>query len=974
MKIQLTVNGQTRSGEVEPRTLLVDFLRDDVGLTGTKHACETGECGACTVLCNGKSVKSCAMLAVQASGAEVITIEGVAQDGKLSPLQEAFWECHAVQNGYDTPGLIMSLTELLGRNPDPTDQEIRSWLDGSISRITGYQNVVAAVKLAAAKMRGEAKPEEPEPGPGGIFGASIKEKESPGLIRGDAKFVGDINLPNMAHAAIKYSDQAHARLLNVDTTAAAAMPGVIRVVTGKDVAHLMPLPVVWVPQDVKSNFPPHPSGIAPGGQHVLAQDRVRYIGEQIAVVVAETRQQALDAVDHIKVEYEPLPVVTDAEAALKDGAPQLHDTIPNNLLMHGPFGDKAVTEEAIAKSEVVIKQRFHNQRMMANTIETRGAVAQFDARTGDYTLWTNVQPLYPLRLLISQYVLGIPYTKLRIIAPAFGESQGSKGYLNADQPLMLYLAKELGRPVKWQDTRKGLARSTAHGRDQVEYVTLAGTKDGRLTALSCSAYSNVGAYPVINAPGQPRTLIGRSIPGSYVIPSSYYEVFIAYTNTVPVGPLRGSGRAEATFLIERMIDLYAREIGMDPADVRRRNMVQPDQFPYENGLGWTYDSGDYPAALDKALAKIDYANLAARKEEAKQRGKRLGVGIGSYVAVAGVGPSAKMGKEGLVSGTWGTAAMWVHPTGEVTVTTGAQPHGQGQETTFAQIVSKELGVPVGMVQVRHSDTAGALYYGQASYGSRTLSVEGTAVQIAAQKIKAKVIKLAAHLFKSPEEAIVYDAPAGKIFLTYAPEQAVITLQQAAFMLWLAWDLPEGMDPGLEVTAYFDPVNFNFPFGTHVALVEVDEKSGQVDLVRYATVDDFGNVVNPAVVDAQTHGNITLGIGQALLEQVVFDENGHIATDSFSKYAIPRASQLPVFETERMVTPSPSNPLGAKGAGDVSNPPVAPAIVNAVCDALKDLGVKHIEMPLTAEKVWRAMQQAKGTSTAAGFAAAAGENR
>lgn len=958
MKILLTVNGKLCSAEVEPRLLLIDFLRDTLGLTGTKRGCETGECGACTVLLNGMAIKSCMTLAVQADGGEVTTIEDVAREGQLNPIQEAFWENHAVQNGYSTPGIIMAVTQLLQQNPDPSEAEIRAWLDGNLSRITGYQNIVRAVRSAAENMKSAPAPEqkEAEAPPEKILGASIKAKEVPELLRGEARFIDDITLPDMLHAAIFHSSQAHAILKSVDTSAAEAMPGVVRVFTGADTAQLMPLPVVWVPQDIESHFPPHPSGIVPGSQHVLIQvgEKVRYVGDQIAIIVAETRQQAYDALEKIAVEYEPLPVVVDAEEALKEGAPQLHETVPNNLIAHGTYGDKEAVDKAVAEAEIVVKQRFHNQRMAANTIETRGSVAQYDPKTGEYTLWTNVQPLYPVRLLISQYVLGIPYTKLRIIAPHFGGSQGSKGYLYADMPLLLFVAKELGRPVKWIDTRWGLARSTAQGRDQVQYATLAGSKDGKIAALSCSAYSNVGAYPVINAPGQPRTLIGRSIPGAYVIPQSFYEVYITLTNTVQVGPLRGSGRAEAIFLIERMIDLYAREIGMDPAEARRKNMVPPDKFPFDNGLGFTYDSGNYQAALDKALAKIDYSNIADRKAEARKRGKRLGVGIGSYVAVAGVGPSATMQAEGLVSGTWGSACIRVHPTGEVSVTTGAQPHGQSQETTFAQIVAQELEIPIEYVSILHSDTAGALYYGQASYGSRSLSVEGTAVHLAAQKIKEKARKYAAHMFQMPEEMIVYEG--GKVYGKPAPDKAVMALQQVAFTLWLAVNLPEGMDPGLEATAYFNPPNFNFPFGSHIALVEIDEKTGKVDLVRYVAVDDFGIVVNPKVVDGQTHGNIALGIGQALYEEMVFDSNGQIATDSYSSYVIPKASQMPTFELERTETPSPVNPLGTKGAGDVSNPPVAPAIVNAICDALSDLGIKHIEMPVTPEKVWRAINE------------------
>ena len=956
MRISLTLNGQPFQADVEPRLPLVDLLRDTFGLTGTKNGCGTGECGACTVLLNRRSVKSCLLLAAQVNGAEITTIEGLATREQLDPIQQAFWEQFAVQDGYATPGAVLAATDLLEHNPDPSDAEIRDWLDGSLDRITGYQNVVNAISAAAAALQG--KTPSPDEAPGSpIMGASIKTKEAPAMLRGETRYVADITLPGMAHAEILRSTQPHARLRGIETSAARSMPGVVGVYTGEDTADVMPMPVIWVPLDVESHFPPHPSGIVPGSQLILARDRVRFVGDPVAVVVAETRQQAVDALDKIVVDYEPLPFVLDVEDALKEGAPQLHDTVPNNLVFRASYGDKAQTEQAIASAEVVVRQRIRSQRMIANTIETRGSIGSYDETTGDYTLWTNVQPLYPVRLLIALYVLGIPYNKLRVIAPAIGGSNGSKGYLFADGPLVLWLSKKIGRPVKWIDTREGIAQSTPHGRDHVDDVVLAGTKDGRITALHCSGYSNIGAYPVINAPGQPRTLIGKSITGAYAIEHPYYEVAVVMTNTVQVGAMRGSGRAEAIYMIERMVDIYAREIGMDPAEVRRKNLVQPDQLPYDNKLGWIYDSGDYPAALSKALEAIDYAHTAERKAEARGRGRRLGVGIGSYVAVAGVGPSAKMGKEGLVSGTWGSAHVGVHPTGEVIVTTGSQPHGQAHETTLAQIVASELGVPMDRIRVRHSDTDGPLLYGQGSYGSRTLSVEGTAVYLAVQKIKDKARRLAAHLFKANVDDIIYDGVAGKVFLKFAPDQAVMQLQQIAFVAWLAWDLPEGMDPALEALAYFNPPEFNYPFGTHIAEVEIDDETGQVTLTRYIAVDDFGNVVNPGVVGGQTHGNIALGVGQALLEEAVYGADGHLVTGDFSTYAIPRASQLPGFELYRTTTPTPNNPLGAKGAGDVSNPPVAPAIVNAVCDALSDLGIRHIETPLTPEKVWHAMQAA-----------------
>ncbi|GHB57640.1 molybdopterin-dependent oxidoreductase [Persicitalea jodogahamensis] len=958
MKLNFHINGQLHSGDVDRHVSLVDYLRDSVGLTGTKVGCGSGVCGSCTILVDGKTTKSCRLLAMEADGSDVTTIEGLAKNGELHPLQKAFWEKNAVQNGFSTPGMIMAAAELLSRNADPTDAEIKHWLSGNLSRETGYQQVVEAVKAAAAEMRGEGKTTTEGPDNTSI-GQSPKTRKTRELVTGEAKFIADMSLPGMLHAAILQSPHGHARILNVDTSAAETMPGVVRVFTAKDTEGVMPMPVIWIPPFAESHFLPHPSGIVPGSHSVFAKDRVRFVGDQLAAVVAETRAQAYAALDKIKVQYEALPLVLDVEEAVKEGAPQLHETAPNNILIETVFGDKEATEKAIADAEVVVEQRIYNQRLMHNTLEVRGVLAQHDPATNQHTIWANTQIPYPHRLLISLYVLGIPYNKMRVIVPAMGESNGCKGNLYPDTPLVLWMARELGRPVKWVDTRAGFARNTAQSRDQVQYVTIAGSKEGKISALSCRALSNVGAYPVINAPGQPLALIGRSITGAYAIPQACYDIKVVYTNKVPTAPMRGSGRAEAIFLIERAIERFAREIGKDSAEVRRMNMVPKDQFPYENGLGWTYDSGDYETALNLALEKAGYDDLATQKAEASERNKLLGLGIGSYVAVAGVGNSAKMGGEGLMSGTWGSSYLHVAPSGEVAITTGAQPHGQSQDTTFAQIAAQELQIPMDYITIQHSDTDLPLYYGQASYGSRSLSVEGAAVQKACRMIIEKARKMAAHLFKMPLELIEYKE--GKVIGTPAPEQAVMTLQQISLMLWFGWDLPEGMDPGLEATSYFDPENFNFPFGTHVAVVEIDRDTCAVDLVKYVAVDDFGTVINPEVVRGQTHGNILLGISQALSEETRYSpENGQVLTDDFDTYSIARADWIPVLELHRTETPSPSNPLGAKGAGDVSNPPVAPAVVNAICDALSDYGVKHIDMPVTPEKIWQTIYQDKAS--------------
>jgi carbon-monoxide dehydrogenase large subunit len=785
-----------------------------------------------------------------------------------------------------------------------------------------------------------------------VFGASVKRREDPVFLRGEAKFTADIDLPGITHVAILHSPHAHAKIKEIDTTAAAAMPGVIRVFTGADLADKMrPMVCIWKPSGVESHFPPHPYGV-PGAQTALATDRVRYVGEWVAAVVAETREQATDALAAIKVDYEPLPVVTTAEEALKEGAPQLHDGVPGNLCAHMVYGDKAAVDAAIASAEVVVKQKVAIPRQLHQAPEMRATLAQYDPAADEYTLWTNTQIPHGNRFLISSLVLGIPYNKLRVIAPNIGASYGSKGYLYQDAPLMLVLAREVGRPVKWADTRENLARTTVHARGQVQYATLAGTRDGKITALAVTNYVNLGAYPATNGPGAPLVLTGRSITGAYAIPHPLYEAYLAFANSVMLGPARGAGRMEANLMLERMVEMYAREIGMDPAEVRRKNMVRPEQFPYENGLGWTYDSGNYVPALDRALEMIGYSGVAERKTEARTRGKRLGVGIGSYVTIAGVGPSPRMGREGLIGSTWASAMVRLHQTGDVTVITGSQPHGQGQVTTFSQIVAEELGVPLERIEVIHSDSHG-VPYAQGSYGSRTFSVEGAAIYDAAQKLKQKAIKVGAHLLGVAENSVI--CADGKVSLKSDPQQAK-TLQEIASALWFAWDLPPGVEPGLEVTSYFNPSDFNFPFGTHAALVEVDEQTGEIDVVHYAAVDDVGVVGNPKIVEGQMQGSIAFGLGPALMEEVVYDERGQLVSHDFATYAVPRPSDMPPVDLDSTVTPTPINPMGAKGAGDVSQPAVAPAIVNAVCDALSDLGVRHIDIPVTAEKVWRAMQR------------------
>ncbi|MFI8102893.1 xanthine dehydrogenase family protein molybdopterin-binding subunit [Streptomyces sp. NPDC086023] len=782
------------------------------------------------------------------------------------------------------------------------------------------------------------------------LGQPLDSREDPQLLRGRATYVADIELPRMAHMAILGSDRAHARILGIDTKAAEQLPGVLKVATAADFQDVMPLPCIWIPGGVESHFPPHPYGL-PGARPVLTGDTVRHVGDPIAVVVAETPKQAHAALRAITVEYEPLPVVTRADHALEEGAPQLHEAVPGNLNAYWTCGDRERTDRAIAEAEVVVELDLVNQRTINSPIEPRGAVGEYDAATGEYTLHASTQGPHNHRFLLSALVLGIPFNKLRVVAPTVGGSFGTKGYLYPDMALVLKLAKALGRPVKWVDTRTGLMNSTVQGRDHRQHVTLAGTRDGRITAVRCTSHANLGAYPSTIGPGVATALMGRSITGMYDVDAAFCEVYAAFTNTVPLGAQRGSGRAEAAFLMERLVDRYAAEIGQDPAAVRRKNLVPAEKFPYDNGLGWTYDSGSYQENFDKALALAGYADMPARKAEARTRGRRLGVGLATYVAICGVGPSTRMSQEGMLGGTWESANIRVHPTGEVTVTVGSASTGQSHGTVFAQVAADVLGIDPELVQVYEGDTLKAPY-GQGTYGSRSFSMAGPSVALTAGKVKEKMRRAGAALLQLPEDQVVYEG--GRVCERANPENGK-AFADLAMACWYGWNLPPEIEPAIDETTHFDPPDFNYPFGTHVAVVEVDELTGETEVVAYTAVDDAGNIGNPKIVEGQIEGSILHGLGQALMEAAVYDDEGILVSSDLRSYALPRAADAPFFALDKTVTPTPHNVLGAKGAGEIATVPPAAAVVNAVVDALSDLGVTHIDMPLTPEKVWRRLR-------------------
>ena len=780
--------------------------------------------------------------------------------------------------------------------------------------------------------------------PARIFGSGIRRREDPRLITGTARYTEDITLPGMVHAAILRSPHAHARIARLDIKRAKSAPGVVAVFTGADVeGALNAIPCAWLLPNADLKIAQY---------RALAKDVVRYVGDAVAVVVADSPYQASDALDLIEVDYEPLPATVDPEKAAQKGAPQLHAEIPGNVAFHWALAAGDV-DAAFKSAEVVVRDRIHQQRLIPTAMETRGAVAQFVPATGELTLWNTTQNPHIVRFIMS-LVTGVPEDRLRVIAPEVGGGFGSKIPQIQGDFITTFCSMKLGRPVKWQESRSENYVSTTHGRDHVQDIEVAATRDGRVTALRATVWAGMGAYLSTAAPGIPTILHGLMLSGPYNIPAVKEDVYGVYTNTTPVEAYRGAGRPEATFMLERMMDLLADKIGVDPVEVRRRNLIPP----FENGhnviTGLTYDSGNYEGALTKALNHVNYEALRAEQKTARQKGRYIGIGVSVYVEICGLGPSQVAGAIGFQGGLWESAIVRFHPSGKVNVFIGASPHGQGEETTFAQIVADELGVGVNDVKVVHGDTD-STPMGWGTYGSRTTAVGGAALAVATRKIKEKARLLAGHLLEAAVEDIDYAD--GRFFVKGFPDRHK-TIQDIALMANVAWNLPQGMEAGLEATSFYDPPNFVYPFGAHVAVIEVDAETGRVDLKRYVAVDDCGPQINPVIVEGQVHGGVVQGIGQALWEEAVYDETGQLLTGSLADYAIPRADLLPDIEVLSTVTPSPHHPLGVKGIGEAGTIASTCTVYNAVIDALEPFKVSSVRMPLTPERVWRAIQ-AKG---------------
>jgi carbon-monoxide dehydrogenase large subunit len=774
-----------------------------------------------------------------------------------------------------------------------------------------------------------------------VFGSGIRRREDPRLLTGAARYTADFVLPGMAHAAILRSFHGHARLRGIDTSRATQAPGVLAVFTGADLeAALQPIPCAWLVPNADLKVAPY---------RAMAVDVVRYVGDAVAVVVAETDYQAHDALELIDVDYEPLPATVDPQKATAPDAPQLHAEAPGNVAFHWTVAGGDV-DAAFSSADVVIRDRIIQQRLIPTAMEPRGAVAQFTPSTGELTLWNTTQNPHIARFIVSA-VTGVPEDRLRVVAPEVGGGFGSKIPQIQGDFITAFCSMKLGRPVKWIETRSENYQSTTHGRDHVQDVELAATKDGRILGLRCTVWAGMGAYLSTAAPGIPTILHGLMLSGPYSIPAVKEDVYGVYTNTTPVEAYRGAGRPEATFMLERMIDRLARKLGLDPVDVRRRNLIPPFDNGHDVVTGLKYDSGNYQAALDTALARVGYEQLRKEQAESRKKGRYLGIGVSTYVEICGLGPSQVAGAVGFQGGLWESAIVRFHPSGKVHVFIGASPHGQGEETTFAQVVADELGVGVADVKVVHGDTD-TTPMGWGTYGSRTTAVGGAALAVATRKIKDKAMLLASHLLEAAVEDMDYAD--GKFFVKGSPDRHK-TIQDIALMANVAWNMPAGMEAGLEASSFYDPPNFTYPFGAHVAVVEVDAETGHVGLKRYVAVDDCGPQINPMIVEGQVHGGVVQGIGQALWEEAVYDENGQLLTGSLADYAIPRADVLPDIEVLSTVTPSPHHPLGVKGIGEAGTIASTATVYNAVIDALQPLGVDGMQMPMTPERVWRAIK-------------------
>jgi aerobic carbon-monoxide dehydrogenase large subunit len=773
-------------------------------------------------------------------------------------------------------------------------------------------------------------------------GQALRRKEDPRMITGQGRYVDDIVLPGMLHMAVVRSTEAHARISSIDTSEAQAIPGV-SVFTGADLDLASPLPMAWVPPGVEIKNPEH---------WPLARDTVKYVGQGVAVVVGPSKYGVVDAAERVMVEYDPLPVVVDPEAALKDGAPLVHEAFGTNLTHEWSIGGGDM-DAAWSEADVVVERRIVNHRTAGAPIEPRVCLAEY--RAGTLTLHLTSQNPHLIRLFLAGE-FGMSEDKIRVIAPDVGGGFGVKISHYAEELLAAWVSKRVGRPVKWTETRSEHMSSTIHGRDQIDYVKIGAKRDGTITGLDCHAICDLGAYFTLLTPFIP-CFTGFVISGCYKIPNLAFKATGVFTNKMATDATRGAGRPEATHLIEVMIEQLAAELDMDPNELRRRNFIPKDEFPATVAIGIAYDSGDYEGSLDKLLGMVDVEAFRREQAAAREEGRYLGIGFSTWMEICGLAPSRVVGPSGvgLQAGFYESSVVRVHASGSVTAYSGTAPHGQGLDTAFAQIVADRVGVTPDVVDVMHGDT-GTGPFGLGTYGSRSLAVGGESLARSANKVAEKATKIAAHLLEAaPEDIELAD---GKYSVKGSPDKGM-TLAEVAGAAYIPENLPEGMEPGLEETTFYDPENFVFPFGAHACIVAVDPETGKVDVVRYCAVDDCGPAINPKLIDGQIHGGITHALGQALFERIHYDDSGQLVTGTFVDYALPSAADVPSYETDRTETPSPVNSLGVKGVGEAGTIAASPAVTNAVIDALRPLGVTYLDMPLAPQAIWSKIQEAQG---------------
>ena len=774
-----------------------------------------------------------------------------------------------------------------------------------------------------------------------LVGQRVKRREDPRLIQGLAQYVDDIKVAGMQCLAFKRSDVAHGRITRIDTSAAEKMDGVEAVFTGKQIAEIVP------PMPIGTPFPSPP-------HHAVAVDVVRYAGEPVAVVVARDRYVARDAADAIVVSYERLPAVVDLEQAMTGKPTVIHKDFANNLAVPfvpggtGVGADYSVDDTAInkafASAEVVISQRMVNQRLAPTAIEGRGVLAHYEPGRGTMTIWSSTQNPHILRTMIAA-MNGMGQDQVRAIAPEVGGGFGAKINIYGEEYVAAAISKKLGVPIKWIEDRSEAFVATIHGRDILGYIDLAAKRDGTLLGLKLRLIADIGAYNMLLTAAIP-TLTMLMANATYNIPAIRVTLTEVFTNKTPTDAYRGAGRPEATYFVERGMDMLARELKMDPAELRRKNFIQPKQFPFATQMGAVYDSGDYERCMDLALKNVKWKELKAERDAAKAQGRLVGLGLAMYVEVCGLGPSSS-----LPTGGWEHSGVTIERDGRISATTGASPHGQGNETTFGQMLADQFGVPLEHVTILHGDTS-IVKQGIGTFGSRSQAVGGTALHLAGGKVKAKMAKFAAALMEASEEDIVFEE--GRVFVKGAPAKGKSFAEVAAYA-YVPVPLPPGLEPGLSDEAFFEPANNTYPFGCHISMLEIDRDTGEPKLLKLVAVDDAGNLINPLIVEGQIHGGLAQGIGQAMIEEVVYNSDGQLVTGSFMDYAIPRAIDFPRFELDNTVTPTPVNPLGAKGVGEAGTLGSTPCIVAAAVDALSEFGVKHIDMMLRPEKLWRIIQ-------------------